>query len=447
MLVITGSGFVPGTTVTIAGAQATVSKTTPTTLSVTAPKTPGPLGFVPVSLKTPDGRTASNAMLFRYYSAEAQLTPASPPALIMDGTGGSRLVLGTADVRGVKKRDIVASLGGGTKTVSVLLGNGDGTFQTAIATGPGPAAYAHATADFNGDGHTDLAFVSADNTFVGLLLGGGDGTFGPVVWSTAFKNSGIASAVIAGNVFGGQDLAVAVDDSVVGIRGLGDGGFGLQVTTGLTPLPPFVGLALGDLNGDGVLDFAVIGQQPAASLVVAIGHSDGSGHGDGSFGPPHPYVPIFTPSGVAIADFDGDGHGDLATAELPVADGGAQMIVYHGTGTGDILLPPNRIPSGWMGFVGAANVAFATGDFNGDTTQDLAVASTTGLVSFLLNDGLGNFTQGPIYSLATTFGGGPLPIPISALVADDFNGDGRTDLAVGGGPSSSPAVVGVMVAR
>jgi hypothetical protein len=94
----------------------------------------------------------------------------------------------------------------------------------------------------------------------------------------------------------------------------------------------------------------------------------------------------------------------------------------------------------WDGMSAISNAAFGVGDFNGDTTIDIVAASSTGAVTFLLNDGRMNFSQGPTYSTGVMFGGGAT----RALVVDDFNGDGRADVAIG---NSSPTTVGVLIAK
>jgi hypothetical protein len=112
------------------------------------------------------------------------------------------------DFAGKGNRDFaVANQGGG---VSVLLGNGDGTFQPAMNYLAGVNSYGVATGDFNGDGIIDLAVAAGSGAEV--LLGNGDGTF-----QTAIPYSGSGSVSIAVGEFNGDgsaDLAVATGNSV-----------------------------------------------------------------------------------------------------------------------------------------------------------------------------------------------------------------------------------------
>jgi hypothetical protein len=98
------------------------------------------------------------------------LTPVDHPA------GGSPTAIVTADLRNDGIQDMVIG-NPSAGTVSVLLGNGDGTFQPArsYATGAGPVAVA--VGDFNGDGKLDIVTANAGSGTVSVLLGNGDGTF------------------------------------------------------------------------------------------------------------------------------------------------------------------------------------------------------------------------------------------------------------------------------
>ena len=92
--------------------------------------------------------------------------------------GASPLYLDTADYNRDGKPDIATANYGGNN-VSVMLGNGDGTFQAAIdqqSGGSGP--HDVTSGDLNGDGNPDLAVINGDSNNVSVLLGVGDGTFG-----------------------------------------------------------------------------------------------------------------------------------------------------------------------------------------------------------------------------------------------------------------------------
>jgi hypothetical protein len=203
----------------------------------------------------------------------------------------------------------------GGSTVSVLMGNGDGTFQGAqnFATG-GTSAQSVAIGDFDGrhyaDGRPilDLAVANAGDGVhscgVSVLLGNGDGTFQPAqVFAAGIPSFAVAVADLNGD--GKPDLALANGLSGVHVLlGNGDGTFG--VAQEVDPNPNrFVGqLAVGDFNGDGKPDLVAVNEQFTGVLM---------GNGDGTFGVVQFFGPQDDiPGQVAVGDFNGDGKPDLA---------------------------------------------------------------------------------------------------------------------------------------
>jgi hypothetical protein len=166
------------------------------------------------------------------------------------------------DFNGDGKLDVIVP-GGGTPTypgsgVGISLGNGDGTFTQAngspISFGKSPSAIV--TGDFNGDGKLDIAVTDSVNNSVTILLGNGDGTFGP---PTTIPVGGQPRAIVAGdfNNDGKLDLAVANygDGTVTLLLGNGDGSFATGQTFAVGRGP--AAIAAADFNGDGKLDLAV----------------------------------------------------------------------------------------------------------------------------------------------------------------------------------------------
>jgi hypothetical protein len=202
----------------------------------------------------------------------------------------------------------------GSSDVSVLLGNGDGTVQTArnFATGSDPQSVV--VGDFNGDGNPDLAVVDYNNNAgtVDVLLGNGDGTFRP---ARSYAAGGNLRSVAVGDFNGDgiQDLAIAnrgnspplfTDGNVSVLVGNGDGTFKPATTYAAGPYPTFV--AVGDFNGDGIQDLSVLGLDGVRVLL---------GNGDGTFQTsPFSYVVGPGPSSLAVGDFNGDGWANLAVA-------------------------------------------------------------------------------------------------------------------------------------
>jgi hypothetical protein len=228
--------------------------------------------------------------------------------------------------------DLVVANGNGN-TVSILLGNGDGTF-TAAAGSPVPVGgfpFFVAVADFNGDGSADVAVSNANDSTVSVLLGNGDGTFtqapGSPIPGFNYNPAQVVAADFNGD--GIPDLAVAdftplnqnppEDDqmsNVVVMLGKGDGTFtpaaGSPITVGLYGTI----MVAADFNQDGTTDLAVgnegdINDFSTQTLTLLLG--DGKG-GFAQAGPPKQLGD--SPNDLVAADFNGDGTTDLAIPEL-----------------------------------------------------------------------------------------------------------------------------------
>ena len=300
-----------------------------------------------------------------------------------------------------------------TGELSVLLGNGDGTFQPAVQYAmTGSYVTAMVAGDFTGDGRTDLAVTgyydnTVTNTVVGevsVLVGNGDGTFQPAVqYGVGESPFGIVAGDFNGD--GHVDLAVASGVEVSVLLGNGDGTFQTQVTYAVGSSPG--GLVAGDFNGDRKLDLAVVNRGSNDVSVLL-------GNGDGTFQPQVTYAMGPGPESIVAGDFNGDGRLDLATMH---DNGTVSVLLDNGDGTFQPLSRPTNA-------VGLSPAAIVAGDFNADGKLDLAVVnSVSNDVSVLLGNGDGTFQPQVTYAV----GLGP-----SAIVAGDLNGDGRTDLAVTG---------------
>jgi hypothetical protein len=192
------------------------------------------------------------------------------------------------------------------------------------ATGSYPAAIA--VADFNGDGKLDVAVVNVSSASVSIFLGQGDGTLrlAPGANPTGSFVSRIVAADFNGD--GKVDLAVTnIGSNTVGIYlGNGDGTFRppTAVSAGLAPSA----IAVADLNGDGKLDLVVVN---------SFGISIHLGRGDGTFVTAPNIIPNFTPNGLAVGDFSGDGVLDLASGNVFASNVG----LFLGNAAGGFLAP------------------------------------------------------------------------------------------------------------
>jgi hypothetical protein len=158
--------------------------------------------------------------------------------------------------------------------------------------------------DFNGDGKLDLAVTNVLFSSVSVLLGNGDGTFGAATnYGAGFTPLSVAVGDFNGD--GKLDLAVAnaSDNTVSVLLGNGTGGFGAAINYAVASGPRSV--EVGDFNGDGKLDL-VVANRDSNSVSVLLGN------GDGTFGAATNYTVGADPVSVAVGDFNGDGALDLA---------------------------------------------------------------------------------------------------------------------------------------
>ncbi len=276
--------------------------------------------------------------------------------------------------------DIGSPLGfplGVAGTVTMLVGNGDGTLVASpdlTVSQPGPLI----ATDLTGDGIPDLAVVTSSVPYNGVTIfpGLGNGDFGPRILTPAVNNpTGIAYGFFDGDNY--ADLAIATGSGVTVLLNNGDGTFGTRHDYGVTGSPAWV--AVDDFNGDSQRDLVVATTNGVSILL---------GNGDGTFGAATSIAAGGATSFIATADFNGDGKRDLA-----VVNGGANTVsILFGQGNGSFTL---STPS-YSTRVGPGSVS--VGNFNGDGKPDLAVPTFFGFggdsaLAILMNGTNGKFTQ------------------------------------------------------
>jgi trimeric autotransporter adhesin len=366
----------------------------------TAPS--GQLSFTDVTTSSP----VAAPVTLNTSTATTALTPQTTTS-----TGTNTLPVWTTlgDLNGDGIPDLITSLFE-TDSVSVQLGNGDGTFQAAstilIATGFGPAE-AH-LASLRGNGTLDIIVGSFKTNQIAVLLGNDDGTFQPPAFYTVGSATNTPTSLTTGdfNDDGNLDVAVANtgDNTVSILLGNASGALtvsGEPINVGRDP----EAIRAGDFNGDGYSDLAVANYQDGTvtSLLnnengtfTASTISVGSGAGSG------PQALAITGSGssllLAVANYKDN------TVSVMQSNGsgafGAQTIVSVGKGPDD--------------------VNFA--DFNGDGIEDLVVSNyTDGAVDLLLGSGGGAYTLSRPFPVGNN--------PYSAAVAD-IDQDGTPDVVV-----------------
>jgi hypothetical protein len=378
------------------------------------------------------------------------------PAVPYDSGGRRAYSVRAADVNRDGKPDLVVTnqcVGDCTSggIVSVLLGNGDGTFQAALTyTTGGVGPLSVAVADVNGDGKPDLLVANeggcgGGNGCVGVLLGNGDGTFQPVV--TYGSGGSYATFVVVADINGDgkpdlmvTDLFANPDDEsgLVGVLlGNGDGTFQPVLTYGSGGDYAY-SVVVGDVNGDGKPDLAV-----ANACVNNSCPGNGTvdvllGNGDGTFQAAVSYDSGgCNPDSVAGADVNGDGKLDLVVENMYTGsgcttNGNVGVLLGNGDGTFQPVLT--------YGSGGDNPISIAVGDVNGDGKPDLLVANfcangcngADGIVGVLLGNGDGTFQAAVSYD-----SGG---YDAWSVAVADVNGDGKPDLAVAncGGWCGSP---------
>lgn len=382
------------------------------------------------------------------------------------GLDANSVALG--DVNGDGRNDLAVA--NNYDRVSVFLGNGDGTFGAPAHFAAGPQPQHVVLADLDGDGDQDLAVANLwwfrqDFRGVSVLLGNGDGTFAPRVEDTSLMASWLSVTDVDRD--GTLDLLAASGGDVALLQGLGGGRFaaarGLDVPTGFGASC----VAAGDLDGDGQLDLVTTGSSDEGILSIRYGSGPGTyragptystgrypgaitlahlddddaldlalldnlnsvsvlwGRGGGTFHAGRAMPSIHAKSGI-FHDVNGDGLLDFAALAAGSEDDGAprrEVSVLLASANGEFSAPRSSALPGMPG-------SFAIADLNGDGRPDVAASRSAPTsdtppdpqtVMVALGRGDGTFLP------AAEFGVGRYP---RSVAVGDLNRDGRPDLVV-----------------
>ncbi len=332
-----------------------------------------------------------------------------------------------ADLNGDGAPDLA---GVGLNSATVMMGSASGAFRPKVEFPAGGPAQDLAAGDFNGDGRVDLAVAINDpTTSLSLLTGNGDGTFNapvtfqinsahvdsPAIIATDLDNDGRLDLVMAHAISCFTSPCSAARTITV-LLGFGNGTFQfpieIEVGTGMSRI------AVGDFNRDTIKDLAIAGDNSRVYTLLGVGN--------GTF-LQQPTITLTADTlfvdgtDIDVGDLNRDTIQDLVVA---IPGNGSRTAILLGNGDGtfqapSILVEPNLLVPQYQ----------VIADFNRDGLQDLAITlanGSRGLFEIRNGNGDGTFRAPLMYAVPpplSSVGGGP-------LASGDFNGDGRPDIAL-----------------
>ena len=338
--------------------------------------------------------------------------------------------LGNNQIAADFNADGIPDLAGcGLSSASIMLGNSNGTFGPQVQFPTGGTSQDLAAGDFNSDGRLDLAIsINEPNISLSLLTGNGDGTFNapvhfpntsgfdsPAIVATDLDNDTRLDVVLA-HAITCRTAPCIIGRTITVFLGIGDGTFQppfeMEVGIGMSRI------AVGDFNQDRIKDLAIAGDSSRLYLLLGVGN--------GTF-LQQPTITLTADTfgvdatDVDVGDFNRDTLPDLVVA-LPLNGSRTAILLGNGDGTfrtpSIITEPAQRNPQYQV-----------VADFNRDGFEDIAITlgwGVEGHMEILAGNGDGTFRSPVLYlvpSTNTSTGGGK-------IVTDDFNRDGKPDIAL-----------------
>jgi len=285
-------------------------------------------------------------------------------------SAGSITGVAAGDFNEDGKPDLAVATSNGM--VTILLGNGSGSFTAQKAFSAGSSAQGIASADLNSDGHWDLVVTNPTAYTATVLLGQGNGSFTTATTLTAGVSPyGVAIADF--NRDGIPDIAVGNADGSISVFLASASGSYLPASSSDTGAPA-IAIVSGDFNEDGIPDLAVLNTDNNVTLLTGTGTGDFNISANATVGN--------SPQSMSLGDPNGDGHLDLLVANY--ADN--TVSILYGTGTGSFS-PQTVVP------VAPGPLSVSAADMNNDGRVDVVVSSgTNNAFSVLMQTPLTSFS-------------------------------------------------------